>query len=84
MNEEIDIESKHLKIIKIAEKPKTSVYSIQSKFDGFELGAVKWYPNWRQYCFFPAAECIWSVDCLTDLKNFVEIENTKQKEAKKC
>jgi hypothetical protein len=82
MNNEIDIGSKHLKIFKIEEKPKTNVYSVQSKFDGFELGQVKWYPNWRQYCFFPAAECVWSVDCLTDLKNFVESENIKRKKVK--
>lgn len=82
MNDEIDIGSKHLKIIKIEEKPKTSVYSVQSKFDEYNLGTVKWYPNWRQYCFFPAAECVWSVDCLQDLKNFVESENTKRKKAK--
>jgi hypothetical protein len=32
---------------------KTFVVFITSKRSGTKLGLIKWYPSWRQYCFFP-------------------------------
>ena len=56
----------------IAEKPKTSVFSIVSKRYGDELGIVKWYAPWRQYCFFPSEETIWNRGCLREVNEFIQ------------
>lgn len=41
-----------------------------SKIDnsGGSLGIAQWYSPWRQYCFFPAAQCVFNVGCIEDIK----------------
>lgn len=34
---------------------------------GEHLGAVAWQNNWRQYIFKPAADTVFSKDCLADI-----------------
>lgn len=46
----MDYEDKYLKITKKRDNKKTSVYSVWSKCENFELGEIKWYPTWRHYC----------------------------------
>jgi len=36
------------------------------------LGAIKWHGAWRQYCFFPCEETLWSNGCLADVMAFIE------------
>ncbi len=50
----------------IERKPKTNVYEVASQ-NGDVLGIIKWYPQWRQYCFFPTSETVWSIGCLQDV-----------------
>jgi len=38
---------------------------------GSVLGNVKWFGRWRQYCFYPAPETIFSTGCLDDIKDFI-------------
>lgn len=69
------MKSKHLEfreIVDFAKQRKTNKYSVQSKFDHTILGEVKWHSHWRQYCFFPASDCVWSRDCLEDLALFIK------------
>jgi hypothetical protein len=35
-----------------------------------ELGIVKWYSPWRQYCYFPLEQAVYSAGCLTDISDF--------------
>lgn len=35
------------------------------------LGVVKWYPIWKQYCFFPECDIVFSQDCLADIQHFI-------------
>lgn len=46
---------------------KTKTVDIQNKSSGVILGTIKWYPGWRQYCFLPAADCVFSKGCLEDI-----------------
>ena len=76
------MESKHLTWLLKNIKPKTAEYEIRSKHDLSILGIVKWYPSWRQYCFFPELNCVWSKDCLYDLQALIfefNIEHKKRK-----
>ena len=54
-------------------KTKTSVFGVLSKFDGTELGIIKWHPPWRHYVFFPTTkiETVLSDRCLKDIAQFV-------------
>ena len=64
---------KFIHFVKVEDKPKTSVWSCRNNRSGDELGIVKWYPGWRQYCFFPAIyeETVYSAGCFEDIKTFM-------------
>lgn len=63
---------KYIHFVKIEDKPKTSVYSCRNNSTDYELGVIKWYPGWRQYCFMPHGQCIFSVGCLEDINHFIK------------
>ncbi len=58
----------------VEEKPKTEVYQCLNNRCDTILGYVKWYPVWRQYCFFPEPyiEAVYSIGCLNDIAAFME------------
>ena len=56
----------------VEEKPKTKVWQCCNKKSGGELGIVKWYPAWRQYCYFPTVQAVYSDGCLQDIADFIE------------
>lgn len=64
-------EFKHICFEKIEQKHKTSVWGCESNSSGDQLGVVMWYPSWRQYCFFPDAEVLFSGGCLSDIQEFM-------------
>lgn len=50
---------------------KTKIWVIYNKNNTVHLGVVKWYPQWRQYCFFPTNGTILSVDCMSVIEQFI-------------
>ena len=36
------------------------------------LGSIHWRGSWRQYCFFPEKDTIWSAGCMSGIINFIE------------
>ena len=64
-------ESKYLFFVVGEPKPKTEVWQLVSKSQDALLGELKWYAPWRQYCFFPEPETIWSPSCLKDVLDFI-------------
>ena len=73
--------SKYLKFVEMKSKPKTKVYKVESEYDSSGLGIIKWYPNWRNYCFFPTTyfQTIHSDRCLQDISEFIEDLNLSHK-----
>ena len=66
------------KVVKRTDK--TEFWMVESAHhDGVVLGFVKWNPAWRQYCFFPHEETVFSVGCLREIENLVEGLNKKHK-----
>jgi len=65
------MESKFLEFRTIDVKPKTFVYGVFSKTQSTRLGIIKWYAPWRQYCFFPQENTLYSKGCLEDIANFI-------------
>ena len=71
-------ESKYLDFLILAEKPKTYIIGITTKY-GDLLGRLKWYGPWRQYIFESNPECIFNAGCLTDVIKLTEVVNKLQK-----
>ncbi len=70
---EINTKYKHVVFKLVTNKPKTSAWECYNKNDmDDEIGEVKWYFQWRQYCYFPAPFCVFSRGCLKDIANFIE------------
>lgn len=58
---------------------KTRTYAVVSRSQGVELGRIKWYGAWRQYCFSPNPETLWSDGCLADITSFLKRLRTERK-----
>ena len=63
---------KFISFIKIEDKPKTSVYRVINNKSKNELGIIKWYSGWRQYCYFPTVQAVYSAGCLEDINDFIK------------
>lgn len=52
---------------------KTKTIVVLSKCSGCILGIIKWYPQWRYYCFFPATDIVTfhSDRCLLEISQFI-------------
>ena len=72
----------HFRFIKIAQRPKTSIWSCQNN-RGQSLGLAKWYSPWRQYCYFANTDAVYSKGCLADIGTFLGelAEERKQQRA---
>ncbi len=49
----------------------TQVFDCLNKKSGTVIGMVLWYGAWRQYCFFPADQTVFSAGCLADTQKFI-------------
>jgi len=68
----IKTDYKYIHFILIEEKPKTQAWSCRSSAED-ELGQVRWYGSWRQYCFFPTGygQLVFNDGCLKDIIHFM-------------
>jgi hypothetical protein len=57
----------------------TKLFSVYALKDGFFLGEVEWFPDWKQFVFSPADNTVESPTCLRDIADFCEMQ-TKNKE----
>ena len=58
---------------------KTFIWSCQNKTSRTELGTVRWYAPWRQYCFFNRVQAVYSAGCLDDISDFIKNQMIKRK-----
>jgi len=66
------IESKYLEFHKIASLTRTEIWAVDSRASGFNLGLIKWFSKWRQYCFFPNSQTVFNVGCMKDISLQIE------------
>ncbi len=75
-------EYKHIHFEEIdAPGRKTRIFDCRNH-DDLLLGEVAWLTRWRQYCFSPAEDTVFSRSCLEDIKCFMQQlmdERTKEK-----
>lgn len=50
---------------------KTDIYSVKNIKSQFVIGLIKWHPSWRQYCFFPGIDTLYSRGCLDNIADFL-------------
>ena len=50
---------------------KTSIWECRNKNSQTVLGLIKWYVSWRQYCYFPVVQAVYSAGCLDDISQFI-------------
>ena len=78
-------ETKYLRIAKMIEKPKTSVYGVFSRSSSALLGSIYWEFGWRQYVFEviksrdKQEKIIWSRGCLKEIIDFIQMIMDAQK-----
>jgi len=47
------------------------LWSCRNNRSGEELGEIKWYRPWKQYCYFPTVQAVYSVSCFEDINDFI-------------
>jgi hypothetical protein len=65
---------KYLIFNKIPSLGKTTKWQCETKH-GAVLGHVAWYTGWRQYCYFPDCQAVYSAGCLNDIADFLGKQN---------
>jgi len=70
---------KYINFVEVEQKSKTEVYSCRNNKSDCELGTVKWYPAWRQYCFFTIENVIFNQKCLENIQDFMGQLNVAHK-----
>lgn len=75
-----------LRFVEIEKKSKTSVYGVYPKNSKEKVGVIKWYPQWRHYCFFPTLEfeTVHSDRCLQEISECISELNTEHKGGKRA
>lgn len=71
-------ETKWLRFIQHKSKTKTKVIGVYSTINQ-HLGTIKWFSNWRHYCFFPNYATLFSDRCLLSIYEFIIKLNEEHK-----
>lgn len=61
---------------------KTRRFVVQAMRTRAYLGDIRWFGRWRQYCFFPQAETVFNVGCLSDINDRLAYLNTMHREGR--
>lgn len=71
----------YIEFVLYKQKPKTAVYLVvNTKSDPpLPIGYIEWYPQWRQYCFFPNNTTFYNKECLQDITDFIQDLMEKRK-----
>jgi len=62
---------KYITMIKTKDLPRTAIFDVYTKSGDAVLGEIKFFPRWRQYCFFPEDDCVFSKGCMVDINDFI-------------
>lgn len=70
---------KYIEFKLLEQKAKTTVWSCNNLKSNITLGIIKWFPSWRQYCFSPINNSVYSKGCLEDVNHFIQQLDNKRK-----
>jgi hypothetical protein len=60
---------------------KTHIYEVGSESSGVKLGEIRWFGQWRQYCFYPEDQTIWNENCMYSVVQVLRSLNRNKREA---
>ncbi len=72
------METEYLKFTEVQTAGKTQSWKVCNKRYGDELGIIRWYGAWRQYCYYPTVQAVYSAGCLEDIAAFIKKEMEKR------
>ena len=58
------------KVFTTKKMPKTKVFEVINK-QSRKLGLIKWYAQWRRYCFYTYEGLVFDASCLEDIAKFI-------------
>ena len=61
----------YITIVSLKSNTKTEHYLVLNNKSNSVLGWIEWYVSWRQYCFTPVTNTIFSAGCLEDVQSFI-------------
>lgn len=61
---------------------KTKIWFCFNIKHGALLGIVKWFFPWRQYCFIPEKDTVFSSNCCVDIIDFISIIKKERRNGK--
>jgi len=64
-------ETKYLRFIDVEARQKTKIIAVVNIHHDEQIGEIKWFGKWRQYCFYPNGNTIWNVNCLNDVNSVI-------------
>lgn len=67
-----EIKTKYMVYQQIESPGKTEVWNILNKSSGIKIAKIKWYPAWRQYCFFPEFDTVFNPTCMAEIIQFIK------------
>ena len=67
------MKKKYIRFDELASKGKTKTFGCYNIKGGFIIGIIKWNCFWRQYCYFPCEDTVYSAGCIDDISNFIKI-----------
>jgi|GEM_PF-1172267 len=67
----MNLQRKYIHFVLIKDTGKTMLFEVRNNRTEYTLGELKWYPAWRQYCFFPMRDTVFNRDCLDDISDFI-------------
>lgn len=67
---------------RIEKKARISVWGCHNNSNDTLLGVVRWEYAWRQYCFYPEPNIVFSVGCMEDITHFIKHLRTFEVQAK--
>lgn len=65
-------ETKHLAFVLAPSTGKTKVIAVVSISHEEIIGEIRWFSRWRQYCFFPYTDTVWSTSCMEDVQTVID------------
>jgi len=58
----------------------TTQWYCLNKKSSILLGLIKWESSWRQYCYYPQCDAVYSAGCLNDISDFIkQLMNDRKK-----
>jgi hypothetical protein len=64
-------ETKYLRFIDKEIRQKTKIIGVVNIHHDEEIGEIKWFSRWRQYCFYPSNNTIWNKTCMEDVHEVI-------------